>query len=307
MDHIPIRLNTLRPNSQIFFDVYIHIAGKHLHYIKKADIFDSARLENLKKKGVKKLFVRTDEEDNYLKYLDMCLTVLSDPNFKMNEKAIISYDALVTDAENAERNLETEQGYKAVRARVGKIIDFLGSEKGTLKSILDSAGVALDDHQHGANVASLSTALALRIGGISPREVGDLSLAALLHDIGKPKLGFTGSVDITKLDAQQKKDYKKHPEKGLEMLSAKKYVTPLILRLVAEHEELMDGKGYPERKNLGSLPITTQILSLCNHFDTYSMATQKPPTEAMKTFFQEKGELFDLEHVTKLGDLLVGK
>ncbi len=307
MDHIPIRLNTLRPNSQLFFDVYIHIAGKQIHYIKKADIFDSARLENLKKKGVKKLFVRNEEEENYLKYLDMCLNVLSDKNFDIKKKGEISYDALVTDAENAEKNLETEAGYAGVRNRVGKIIDYLGSDKGALKSVLTSAGIAIDDHQHSANVASLATALALRVGGISPREVGDLSLAGLVHDLGKPKMGFTGAVDMNKLTPQEKKDYRKHPERTLEILSSKKYITPLILRLVNEHEELANGKGYPERKNLGSLPLTSQILSLCNNVDNYSQAKQIPPTDAIKPYFQENADLFEPDLMSKMSDILLGK
>lgn len=256
---------------------------------------------------MKKLFVSSEEEESYLKYLDECLNTLSQKNIELSKRGEMSYDTLVTDAENAERNLETEKSYAAVKGRVSKIIDFLGSEQGTLKSILEAAGCALDNHQHAANVSSLATGLALRVGGISPREVGDLALAALLHDLGKSKLGFTGPIQLNKLTPQQVKDYKKHPEKAVELLSSKKYVTPTILRLIIEHEELADGKGYPERKSLGGLSVTSQILSLCNQFDSYSMATQTPPTQAIKAFFEEKSQFFDLDHLAMLGDLLAGK
>ncbi len=304
---MPIRLNTLRPNATVLFDVYIYIASKQIHYIKKSEIFDSARLEKLKSKGVKKLFVKKEEEELYIKYLDDGLNVLSQKNIDLKQKGEMAYDTLVTDAENAERNLETEQGYKAVTARVGKIIDFLGSEKGTLKSILDSAGVALDDYQHSANVSSLSTALALKVGKIPPREIGDLSLAALLHDLGKSKLGIKGSLELSSMTPQQQKEYKKHPERAVEMLSSKKYVTPTILRLISEHEELAECKGYPERKNLLSLNVSSQILSLCNQFDCYSMLKKTPPSESFKGFFQDKSQFFDAEHMTFLGELLAGK
>lgn len=307
MAYLPIRLNTLRPGHQVIFDVFLRFGEKHVHYIRKSEPFEKDRITKLKEKGVKKLFIRDEDEPLYLDYLDAGLTTLSNANIALSEKGTIAYDTLVTDAENAEHHFDTEQGYQKVEGRVGKVIQFLSSDRGALLNMLTSAGCAADDFQHSANVSSLSVGLAQRVGGISDREMFDLAMAALVHDVGKNKLGFAGIHENDQMTPEQKKAFRKHASAGLEYLSVKKQITPTILRLVAEHEELGEGEGYPERKKIESMSPTSQILSLCNHLDCMSMVTKIPTQELIKTFFQEKALLFSLDHMAKLSDLLLGK
>ncbi len=304
MNYLPIRLNTLRPGDDVFFDVFIRVGEKQIHYIHKSEPFESDRLTKLKTKGVKKLFVKEEEEQLYLNYLDKGLGTLMSKDVDGAVKGERAYDTMVTDAENAERNLETETSYKAVQGRVGQIINYLSSDKGSLKSILNAAGCALDDYQHSANVSSLATGLAVRHGKIPEKEVMDLALAGLLHDLGKTKLGFVGPIDVSKLKPDEKKSYRQHPEKGVELLASKPYVTPAILRLILEHEELGEGVGYPERKKLMALPDTSQFLSLANQFDSYCMARKLVPLQTVKVFCDEKREWFDGDHLVMLGELL---
>ncbi|MEN9723961.1 MAG: hypothetical protein RJB38_1947 [Pseudomonadota bacterium] len=298
MNHVPIRLHTLRPDASVLFDVFIRVGEKHIHYIRANEPFDGDRIERLRSKGVKKLFVRQEDETLYLEYLDQGLSALSGNSRSTQEKGALAHDTLVTDAENIERSMETEEGFRRVEGRVNKVVEFLQNEKGALKGIMEAAGCSADDFQHGANVASMASALALRVGGVTPRELLDLSFGALVHDIGKSK---------APAGEDPKTSLKRHPERGVEVLAAKKFVTPGILRLVVEHEEIGEGQGYPEKKKIESMHVTSQILSLCNHFDRVATQKQIVPTELMKVFFQEKADLFDLNHITILGELLNGK
>jgi HD-GYP domain-containing protein (c-di-GMP phosphodiesterase class II) len=307
MSYVPIRLKTLRPDVPVLFDVFVLVANKYIHYINKVELFEGRRLDKLQEKGVKKVFVKAEDETLYLAYLDQGLNTLKNKNISTQAKAGMAHDTLVTDISNAERSFQTQDGYSAVRGRVGLIIDFLGSEVGALKSILDAAGVAVDNDEHGANVASLATGLALRVGGVQAKDIGDLALAAMVHDIGKAKLGFASPIDFNTLSADQQKEYRKHPDRAFELLSSKKYVTPAILRLVMEHEEYGEARGYPEKKFFTHLSPSSQMLSLCNHFDTYASLKKLRPLEAMSVFRQERGQHFDLNLIQAMADLIAGK
>ena len=149
--------------------------------------------------------------------------------------------------------------------------------------------------------------LALKVGGLSSRELFDLAMAALVHDLGTVDLNISPWAMPQDLDANEMKAFKKHPQATVDGLAGKRFITPGILRLILDHEEVGDGRGYPERKRLSSLPLTSQILNLCNEFDRMAMSKGVATTELMPIFFQERAEHFDLDHLTKLGEVIAGK
>lgn len=307
MEFLPVRINTLRPGHPVNFDIFVAVAGKHIHYIRSLESFDENRLIKLKQKGVKKLFIDAASEPNYLEYLDAGLDGLGNKNEDLSKRGLIAQDTLTRESENMERNLETEEGYKKTEGRVTKVIEFLSSEAGALKSVLGSMGVSQDQFQHGSTVASLSLGLALKIGGLNAREQFDLAMAGLTHDLGIQKLGLDAMKPKDQYTPEEKKLYLKHPQAAVDILSQKRFVTPGLLRLILDHEEVGEGEGFPERKNLAKLPLTSQILNLCDEFDRLSIEKKIPATELIKIFFQEKAHLFDLDHISKLGEVIAGK
>lgn len=307
MNFFPIRIGTLRPGAAVNFDVYILVAEKHIYYIKKTDPIEGTRLEKLKEKGVKKLFIKSEEEQLYLDYLEGGLNHLKDTKVSVQDRSTVAHDSLVTEAENVEKNLETEQGYKRTEVRVGKVVDFLTSDKGAIRGILGAAGCSIDNFQHSASVSSLSLALGMRVGVTDPQELLDIALAGLLHDIGKTKLGIGPGTPREEFTLEQLKDYHRHPEAAVEMLAGKKFISPRVLRLISDHEEIGKGDGFPEKKLLSKLPLNSQILNLCNEFDRLSATLKISHLTLYPKFQAEKIGLFDLEHMKHLNELIQAK
>ena len=299
MEFIPIRINTLRPNSKLFFDIYVPIGNRHVHYMRKNDEVDISRLKNLKSKKVRKVFIIADEETLYLDYLDQGLSGLVDSDASIEEKASAVHDSLTTSAENAERSLDTEEGFQRMGAQFGKISDFLSSDKGAMKKILESAGNSVDNFQHAATVSSLSLALG-KIVNLSEKDMLELGTAALLHDIRKNKFDFDPQTPKDKLSPAQLKKYKAHSADGADILGGKPFVNPRILALIANHEELGNGKGFPNKLDLFKLEMPFQILNLCNDFDRFCTDKKVEHRLGLDDFFEEREEFFDNELINHL-------
>lgn len=113
------------------------------------------------------------------------------------------------------------------------------------------------------------TKYALDIGkemGFSEKEMKDLELAGLLHDIGK--IGTYESVldKPGKLTDEEYEIIKKHPAKGAEILKEIKQLKDVI-PFVKYHHERFDGRGYPEGLKDGDIPLGARIMSIADTFD----------------------------------------
>jgi HD-GYP domain-containing protein (c-di-GMP phosphodiesterase class II) len=170
--------------------------------------------------------------------------------------------------------------------------------------MLASAGIAVDNNHHSANVSSLALALASKCGMTDKTEIFELGTAALLHDLGKNRLKFDYQKSSDSFTAEEKKSYKNHPQDGADMLAGKPYISPRILGLIAAHEEYGVGKGYPEKKNLFTLPLSYQILSLVNRFDHLGAELKLEPFKAVDAFFEKHSEDYDENLITTLATIL---
>ncbi|MCK6599017.1 MAG: hypothetical protein L6Q37_11685, partial [Bdellovibrionaceae bacterium] len=69
MDHVSIRVSTLRGDQKINFDAYVKINDKFVLYLRRGDSFEGQRLKRLKEKKLKKMFILSGDESNYRQYL----------------------------------------------------------------------------------------------------------------------------------------------------------------------------------------------------------------------------------------------
>jgi HD-GYP domain-containing protein (c-di-GMP phosphodiesterase class II) len=301
---LPVRLNTLRPKEAVSFDVYLKLGAKYLHYTHREDEMEGERLKKLKANGVKKLFIRANDEDFYLTYLEKGIENLSDKSKDINDRGALAHDTMVMAAENAEKNLETKEGFDAQKLQFDKITDFIISDRQAIKSMLTSAGISVDNNHHAANVSSLALALASKSGMTDKMEIFDLGTAALLHDIGKNRVKEIEFKSREQMTPAELKKFKNHPQYGVDMLAGKPYISPRILGLILAHEELGEGRGFPEKKNLFKQPLPYQILSLVNQYDHFCSQGQIPLAAGIDPFFEKFGVHFDEQLINVLATVL---
>ncbi len=286
------------------FDVFLQIGNRFVHYTHSSDPVEARRLKNLKSKGVRKLFIKNEDEPTYLRYLEKGLENLADKSKDLQARGAMAHDTMMMAAENAEKNLETKEGFDAQKRQFDKISDFIVSDRHAIKSILASAGISVDTSHHAANVSSLSLAVASKYGITDKTEIFELGTAALLHDLGKNRLKFDSMKPRDKFTPDELKKFKQHSQDGVDMLAGKPYISPRILGLVLSHEELGEGRGFPEKKNVFSLPPSYQILILVNQFDHFASENKLTLQNAVDPFFEKMGKHFNEELFTVLASVL---
>ena len=151
---------------------------------------------------------------------------------------------------------------------------------------------------HSQRVARASEVIARSID-LSPGEIERVTVAALLHDVGKiderfaPILAKEG-----RLTPEEWRIMKEHPIRGAELVGL---LTSLqdIVKPVRHHHENWDGTGYPDGIQGENIPLASRIIMFADTLD--AMTTDRPYrkaltlSEARAEFIKFRGKQFDPE------------
>ncbi|MBU0996391.1 MAG: response regulator [Proteobacteria bacterium] len=119
---------------------------------------------------------------------------------------------------------------------------------------------------HGSRVSLLCREMAAKMG-VSEKDLADIELASLAHDIGKLKLAegmWQKSKDqFTEEDMDM---YKKHPEEGQNMV----LFSPRLEnagKIIRHHHEHFDGSGWPDGIGDTDIPLGAKIIAVADAYD----------------------------------------
>lgn len=129
-----------------------------------------------------------------------------------------------------------------------------------------------------------------------PEEEQDiLTLAGLLHDVGK--MGIPGKI-IKKAGSLTEEEYeqiKQHPQKGYDFLK-KHPLDERIMNVALMHHERCDGSGYPKGLKADDIDDFAKIVAIADYYDALTSARvyREPhcPFEVFRMLQQER-EKFD--------------
>lgn len=101
---------------------------------------------------------------------------------------------------------------------------------------------------------------------LSSREMDELSLLALLHDIGKVGIHPSILKKPGALTSAEWDEMRRHCEIGYRIAQATPELA-VVADLILSHHEHWDGKGYPRRLREEEIPLACRILSVVDAFD----------------------------------------
>lgn len=161
---------------------------------------------------------------------------------------------------------------------------------------------------HSERVTHYSVTIAKRMG-IKDKDIEELRIAALLHDIGK--IGTYDTI-LDKPDRLTDEEFalvKMHPAKGADILKPVKQLSHLV-PVIRHHHERIDGRGYPHGLKGDEIPLGSRIVHIADSFD--SMTADRPyrPAPGMEYAISElrrcAGTQFDAEIAGLFAKILEG-
>jgi HD-GYP domain-containing protein (c-di-GMP phosphodiesterase class II) len=153
--------------------------------------------------------------------------------------------------------------------------------------------------RHMINCA-IFTAVFAKYLGYKEEAVQQLAMGALLHDLGQAKLPQGIISRPSKLTSSEMDIIKRHVAQGLGLVKGEKGITPLILDMIVNHHERLDGSGYPRGITAEKLSRPARMMAIVDVYD--ALTADRPhqegdePINALRYLLANK-ELFDAELV----------
>lgn len=305
MDYVSIRVSTIRGEQQIDFNAYVKINDKMILYLRRGDSFEGDRLKRLKDKKLRKMYILTEEEGNYRRYLQRNIESAYDSKSStdMQSRAEIIQGSQQSNAEEVFENPDSVESYTTAKDAAGKYVEFLMANSDGLAAIMNIENVDKNMAHHGVTVSTLAIALAQKLGIKDSKQTQLLTLGSLLHDYGHYGTDLNLAQPLAKMTPQDTAIWNLHPRVGAEKVQDKKHFDQTVLNIIAQHEEAIDGTGPKGlfEKDLDPLSV---IVSSANAIDRLMTFEGVPKTEAVKKLTIEQVGRHPLVHIQHLGDIL---
>lgn len=168
--------------------------------------------------------------------------------------------------------------------------------------------VETQSHETGQHVKRVAayTEILCRAMGLSEEETWKISVASMMHDVGKICVPREILHKPGKLTEEEFSEIKKHVDYGYKLLeNSSGEIMRLAAKIAWQHHERYDGKGYQNELSGEKIDIYARAVAVADVFDALvSKRCYKKswtPTQAREEILNQSGEQFD-PHITKLFD-----
>ena len=148
---------------------------------------------------------------------------------------------------------------------------------------------------HALNVAVISLLMG-RVFGFNDAEMLDVGVGALLHDVGKVELPERVRLPDAQAAPADQALYREHVARGVAQ-GKRMGLSAGALLVLAQHHEMADGSGFPQKLNVDRMTAAARIVALVNRYDNLCdpalPAHALTPHEALSLIFAQTRAKFD--------------
>lgn len=209
--------------------------------------------------------------------------------------------------ENSKLNMYAHIG-KNFSKVVSNILDDLRNHKEAISLMADAFSYDNYIFTHSLNVTIYSLALGLKLN-LPKRNLEELGLGALLHDIGKTAIPLDILTKPSRLTDEEFAIIKTHTVHGFEILRHEPNIPLLAAHCAFQHHERMDGSGYPRGLKGEEIHPYSRIIGVADVYDacTSNRVYRKAmlPHEALEILYAGAGTQFEPKLIEKFRQAVV--
>ncbi|MCX7883093.1 MAG: HD-GYP domain-containing protein [Brevinematales bacterium] len=210
-------------------------------------------------------------------------------------------ESLVQEAIDVSKEIEEAIRKKSIlpKENVNKVVDgfveSIRSSQTALLNLLEAKSFDETTYTHMINVSLLSILFGKKLN-YNETGLKVLGLAGLLHDIGKILISPEILNKTSPLTEAETDILRKHPIYGYELLRRYSDYGGIVQKIVLLHHEKVSGKGYPFGLRGEQMGEASQIVSICDLFDSitsdHPYRPARPFWAALIEVYQQSGISF---------------
>ena len=188
------------------------------------------------------------------------------------------------------------QGLENAKKIIDNILYDILDTKDAIINMIDIKAFDEYTFYHSVNVAILAMVVGAELK-LTEKELFNLGLAAILHDIGKVYISKDILLKNDRLLPEEFAEIKTHSEKGYKHLKSTYEIPTSAYIGVLQHHERYDGRGYPLSKSRDGISLFGRIICVADVYD--AITSNRPyrsamlPSEAMEYIMANSGSMFD--------------
>ncbi len=189
---------------------------------------------------------------------------------------------------------------KQIQEITKNIMEEILSQQNVMISLVDIKNSDSYTYRHSVNVGILSLILGISYG-LNKNDLYNLTVGSMLHDIGK--MFIPGEILRKKgdLTLEEFKIIQEHPVRGFNYLKNYSYLNAKTRIIALQHQERLDGSGYPYGLKGEQIYILSKITAVADVYD--ALTSDRPyrnaisPNESVEFIMGGAGTYFDIDVV----------
>jgi putative nucleotidyltransferase with HDIG domain len=283
-NYLPIKLQLLVNESILIFDIYYFNKDKEefILYHSKNSIFSEEQRKSIKE-FKRKIYIKNDSIFNYLNYLNDNLgATIANYEIKFNYKIKFYYHSALEIVKVIYNNPESKTNMAVSYELARNTVDLVLDSEMKFKSLLEIIVNNNENYTHSINTALLSVNFGKRLG-LNYEALEELSIGAMLHDIGKTKL----EPELLEKDIEERTEienerFREHVNYGFDIVKQYGDLPGNSKDIILNHHENFNGTGYPFKLKGKEISLLTQITTISDVFD--SLSSKNNTNKSFDTF-----------------------
>ncbi len=173
---------------------------------------------------------------------------------------------------------DIENALKDAREVIEDFVAFMDSDAAAMVNLIGLSSHDFYTYNHSLDVSIYSLGLGQAVG-FRGKELKELGLGGLFHDIGKRYIPLEIICKNGPLNDEEWAKMQQHPQYGLKILTEHNALENVVACAFEHHESLL-GNGYPQKLTADEIHPMARVVSVADTYD--ALTTKRSYNDPMK-------------------------
>lgn len=222
---------------------------------------------------VRNIYIPIADHTRFRRQIEnIIITSINDPVRAISERAALTYETSLALMNELVETKDVNAHAQRLNMLAGSVAGLVLADQRAFRHLFEVSNHDFFTATHLVNVGTWMVALAAELGQRDSRELAEVCVAGMLHDLGKVFVDPEILNKSERLSDSEWESIKSHPVKGFEHLRRSGQLPERVLDVCLHHHERLDGTGYPHGLGGEDVSLLSRICAVVDSFDAMTSA-----------------------------------